>query len=223
MKSVTRALKEDKILKAAKKIFEKKGEQNAKMEDIASKAGITKVTLYSYFKSKDNLCLAVTLGGYSILVKQFEKTLKETESQSGKESVLELFKVAIDFFLDNPVYLELFLKTSGIIGIPKQSQDLDLDKLDYYQRLRDMYIMPFKISRTAFEKGKSDGSIKCPANPYVLTVAAWNNALGYVQHANAVGTSKQKAKEFRLKELKEFHIYKLRKILEFQTMELPTV
>ncbi len=30
------------------------------MEDIALDAGITKVTLYSYFKSKDNLIMAVT-------------------------------------------------------------------------------------------------------------------------------------------------------------------
>ena len=46
---------EQKILKAAKKIFLTKGMDGARMQDIADEAGINKALLHYYFRSKDKL------------------------------------------------------------------------------------------------------------------------------------------------------------------------
>ena len=46
---------EDKILKAAKEIFEKKGYSGARMQQIADSAGINKAMLHYYFRSKKML------------------------------------------------------------------------------------------------------------------------------------------------------------------------
>ncbi|MBU4485350.1 MAG: TetR/AcrR family transcriptional regulator [Candidatus Delongbacteria bacterium] len=46
---------EEKILNAANEIFEKKGYDGAKMQEIADKAGINKALLHYYFRSKDKL------------------------------------------------------------------------------------------------------------------------------------------------------------------------
>ena len=50
-----RRKKENNIIEAAIKVLQTSGIQQSKIEDIAAEAGITKVTLYSYFESKENL------------------------------------------------------------------------------------------------------------------------------------------------------------------------
>jgi len=60
MNDAKRNAKENLIIDAAERVFSVVGFKNAKMENIAAEASITKVTLYSYFQSKENLYLALT-------------------------------------------------------------------------------------------------------------------------------------------------------------------
>lgn len=46
---------EQKILNAAKKVFEKDGYNGARMQQIADEAGISKASLHYYFRTKENL------------------------------------------------------------------------------------------------------------------------------------------------------------------------
>ncbi len=48
------------ILKAAQEEFIGKGYDKARMEDIAAKAGVSKMMLYYYFKSKENILQALS-------------------------------------------------------------------------------------------------------------------------------------------------------------------
>jgi AcrR family transcriptional regulator len=47
------------IMEAAEEVFNAKGLSKSRMEDIAEKTGLSKGTLYLYFKSKDNLIIAI--------------------------------------------------------------------------------------------------------------------------------------------------------------------
>jgi len=47
------------IMNAAEEIFIQKGFGNARMEDIAEQTGLSKGTLYLYYKSKDDLIIAI--------------------------------------------------------------------------------------------------------------------------------------------------------------------
>ena len=51
--------RKDQILNAAEDVFTEKGFDNARMEDIAEGTGLSKGTLYLYFKSKDDLIAAI--------------------------------------------------------------------------------------------------------------------------------------------------------------------
>jgi len=51
--------RKDQILNAAEQVFTKKGLDEARMDDIAEKTGLSKGTLYLYFKSKDDLIIAI--------------------------------------------------------------------------------------------------------------------------------------------------------------------
>ena len=64
MKEDKRISKEESIITAAEKVFSEVGYKNAKMEEVASVAGITKVTLYAYFQSKENFYMAITFRGF---------------------------------------------------------------------------------------------------------------------------------------------------------------
>ena len=47
------------ILDAAEDVFTRKGLDNARMDDIAKRTGLSKGSLYWYFKSKDDLIIAI--------------------------------------------------------------------------------------------------------------------------------------------------------------------
>ena len=47
------------IINAAEGVFSKKGFAEARMDDIADETGLSKGTLYNYFKSKDDLIIAI--------------------------------------------------------------------------------------------------------------------------------------------------------------------
>ncbi len=66
------------ILNAAEGVFTKKGFSEARMDDIAEKTGLSKGTLYLYFKSKEELIIAILDRIFGDVFKQFE-TRKNAE------------------------------------------------------------------------------------------------------------------------------------------------
>ena len=67
-----RLYKQDIIIKAAEKIFMTRGFENATMEDIAEEAEFSKGALYTYFQSKNELCLSIVLRGLKVIGTEFE-------------------------------------------------------------------------------------------------------------------------------------------------------
>jgi AcrR family transcriptional regulator len=66
------------ILNAAEEVFTKKGIDEARMDDIAEGTGLSKGTLYLYFKSKEDLVIA-------ILDRIFEGIFNQLEARKGGE------------------------------------------------------------------------------------------------------------------------------------------
>jgi AcrR family transcriptional regulator len=60
------------ILDAALKVFAAQGYSGASMDAVASEAGVTKPTLYSYFPSKESLFQAMMLGKRDAMLDVFE-------------------------------------------------------------------------------------------------------------------------------------------------------
>jgi AcrR family transcriptional regulator len=60
------------ILRAAQEAFILKGYDKARMEDIAAKAGVTKMMLYYYFNSKENMLQAISQN----ILKSAQETLR---------------------------------------------------------------------------------------------------------------------------------------------------
>lgn len=76
------------IINAAEDVFTKKGFDEARMDDIAEETGLSKGTLYLYFKSKDELIIAILDRLFQREFKSFEQV--DLSSRSAAE-IIELF------------------------------------------------------------------------------------------------------------------------------------
>lgn len=96
----------EKIFKAASDIFEEKGYDGARMQEIADRAGINKALLHYYFRTKEKLFEAV----FQVLLKKmFEKIISIfMEDISLKEKIRKFFSEHIEILIKNPK-LPIFL------------------------------------------------------------------------------------------------------------------
>ena len=81
------------ILSAAEGVFTKKGFDEARMDDIAEETGLSKGTLYNYFKSKEDLVIAILDRIFLGAFKQFETP--ESAKLSASESIWRFTEEAI--------------------------------------------------------------------------------------------------------------------------------
>ncbi len=99
---------ESKILEAAKNIFQTKGMDGARMQEIADKAGINKAMLHYYFRSKQLLFEAVYKNAFLMLAPQLNKILNSDLSLNDK--IKGFTKNYISFIIKHP-YLPSFIIT----------------------------------------------------------------------------------------------------------------
>lgn len=193
MKEQKRRVKENNILEAAKNVFSQSGFKNTKMEDISAEAGITKVTLYSYFKSKENLYLAITHQALIALIQAYKVTIEESQSQNGLNSAVSLLNTFMSFNEDNPLYSELLLDYYQLIRTIRSGEEkiqrLSIATLDssYFDKLQEVHNLPFKLALKEVERGQKDGSIKQDVNPMLATLQAWTLGLGYTKVMSTSG------------------------------------
>ena len=75
---------EEKILEAAQKIFQAKGMDGARMQEIADKASINKAMLHYYYRSKQLLFEAVFKKAFALLAPQLNAILNDDSSVEDK-------------------------------------------------------------------------------------------------------------------------------------------
>lgn len=91
---------EEKIFEAATEVFIEKGMDGARMQDIASYAGINKALLHYYYRTKDQLFNAVFEMILKQILKKFAPVFDETLTL--EEKIRFFFKEHIAFLQANP-------------------------------------------------------------------------------------------------------------------------
>ncbi len=91
---------EEKIFEAATEVFVEKGMDGARMQDIASLAGINKALLHYYFRTKDQLFNKVFEMIAAKMIAKFSPVLDEKLSL--EEKIRFFYKAHIKFLQDNP-------------------------------------------------------------------------------------------------------------------------
>jgi len=96
----TDKLTEEKIFEAATDVFVDKGMDGARMQDIASHAGINKALLHYYYRTKDQLFNAVFEMIAAKVLKKFAPVFDEKLTL--EEKIRFFFKEHITFLHENP-------------------------------------------------------------------------------------------------------------------------
>lgn len=144
------------FITAAEQVFGRMGFDSASIDIITNEAGLTRRTLYRYFKNKEELYFAVVHNIY-------EKMLSHINYgyQSEKTGFLKLCAASKQFaqlYISNPQALE-------IISWQGQVKKKSLQDSFYQRELMKLNQQLFKDTACVIADGVLDGSIKPGINP----------------------------------------------------------
>jgi len=206
-----RRAKEHKIIDAAISVMAVKGFQRSKMEDIAKEAGITKVTLYSYFDSKDALYYAVIYRAFQALADEFYSAVDRHKGSSGLASTKAIFASFFDFcernFLHSEAMLDYFstIRTLSMKSVSVEDKSAVANS-SYFVRIQDIQNLPLKLTAQEIERGKKDGSIRPDADAMLHTIQGWTMVTGYIKLLSATGSNSSPVLNVDLNSLKELSL-----------------
>ena len=132
-------MKEEQILNAAKKLFTNYGFKKVSMDEIASEAGVTKKTVYTYFSSKEELlkyCIKEEL-------QNMRKIIENVESKKLHQVIYNLLK-----YKKNCKFLKMLFKESEILKNEQLKDNLkivDKEIQNYIRKQLELAIQNDKI------------------------------------------------------------------------------
>lgn len=123
------------IIDAASEVFTHKGFDDARMEDIAEQTGLSKGTLYLYYKSKDDLIIA-------ILDKIFQREFKQMESVNYDEmSATEALWKIVDLVMkDYSIMLRLMPIAFEFLALAFRNRQVKKALKEYLNRYMNILI-----------------------------------------------------------------------------------
>ena len=179
-----RQIKQEVILEAAAKVFCSRGFGSTKMIHVAKEARLSKGLLYFYYKSKEDLYMAVILHAIKKTI-QFHKYESDQNAElTGLERLMVLMDKYFDFIDENPYYqdaISTFINLSNPLKSPDGISALSkgMQESPYYEQIIEMKFEPFKIITKIMVQGKMDGSIKTNLPPIYLFLSIWSLMIGY--------------------------------------------
>ena len=140
------------ILDAAKNVFQSKGMDGARMQEIADKAGINKAMLHYYYRNKQLLFEAVFNNAFSLLAPQLNTILND---DSSIEKKIRNFTSNYISFMDKHPYLpafviqelnrnpEFIIKMKNNLGFP----NIEKFKIQVNQEVKDGILKPISAEQ----------------------------------------------------------------------------
>lgn len=146
-----RLRRREEIIDAAEKLFFEKGYSDTTIEEIGKAAEYSRRTLYTYFRSKDDLYMAVHLRYTRMKTDQLRRSMQE--HKTGFEKLNAYGQAYYEFFDAHPEYLrfQLFMDVQGI-----DFDQLSDETISQYEELNRSALSHI---REAFELGRFDHSI----------------------------------------------------------------
>lgn len=179
-----RQQREKKIIEAAIRLFSVKGLHYTTMQEVAQQAKISKGLTYFYFKSKEDLYMAITKKGYDELKDVFNKTLSKGKDNTGFENISDLVENFLVFTSEKRLFYECILHFLGLVNLyndPLKQEIVPTLILEspYFQKLlHHQHDIP-SIGVKIISKGIRDGSIRPELQPEATFYTIWSMLIGY--------------------------------------------
>jgi AcrR family transcriptional regulator len=155
------------ILDAAQRVFFQKGLQATTMEEIAEEAELSKGTLYLYYKSKEDLYLAVMMRGMGILYKMFEPIVSSSEPTVGK--IVRMTEAYYEFFHKHRNYFRMFYFFQYPMFHKQVSDEMMQCCAEENQRVWNMVVR-------VIQQGVEEGDLRSDVSPMEIGIIIWSNA-----------------------------------------------
>jgi AcrR family transcriptional regulator len=156
MKEKVKEMKRDFIIEVAKGLFFEKGYENTSIDEVAKSAGISKSTLYTYVKGKEDLFISIHYNGMKLRVEQLK--IEMNSKTTGYDKIYAFGEVYYNFYKQNPGYFKLHM-FEDYNSINKEKV-----KTFIYQEFDNLLNEVISLVRSAFESGIQDGSLKNDLN-----------------------------------------------------------
>lgn len=165
----------EQIINAAEDVVFNRGLEAVRMDEIAEKAGVSKGTLYLYFKNKTELALAIHQRGMTKLVRDIAREL--SKPGSGIELIQRMTTCFFEYTDSNPHYFSLFLYFETIdFELLREILDTDtMKRTDELGKEFHQYIV------RAVQIGIQDGTIDDSLNPFEVSLHITAGVRGVVQ------------------------------------------
>jgi AcrR family transcriptional regulator len=161
------------IIDAAEKVFFAKGLDAATMDDVAEAAELSKGTLYLYFKSKEQLYLAVIMRGFEIMDKMFKEAV--AKRSTGLEQLRAVGETYFTFYHKYQNYFKAMMYF--------EANDITVEEVATIQAIChvDNREHSLNILIGCLENGFKDGSIRKDVDPVKMAILLWGMSTGIFQ------------------------------------------
>ena len=173
------ARRED-IINAAQKIFFEKGLAVATMDEIAEAAELSKGTLYLYYKSKEDLYLAVAMRGSELLFQMFDQATSTNEPTIRR--IMNLGETYYEYFKQHRNFFRMYYFFENSQFHKQVSQDMLNQCLITDQKIWGVVI---GLLRRAI----NEGLLKEDLNPTQAAVILWSSANALMRQMDREGSS----------------------------------
>ena len=159
------------VLEAAEKLFEKKGFDAVSMDEVAFNTGISKSTVYVYFKSKQIIW-------DSIVCKYMELLLEDAKKAADGDGSFEdrYYKLCFDIaekFEAHPLFCK------GTLG--KISVDMDQE---LYKKIYEIGEQTNEEIARFIRSGIEEGMVRKDIDIYPAVIMMWSSISGIISMAN---------------------------------------
>lgn len=163
------------IINSAEKVFFEKGFENATMDDIAKEAEFTKKTLYSYFRSKEELYYEIMLRGFKIINGMCDEKLNETSNETESEKIKDIGMCFIDFRYKYPGYFK------AIMDYQNKEYDFHGDnKSTIIGQCYEEGEHTLDIIKECITKGIETGEFSSKIDPVITVFTLWSYLMGLI-------------------------------------------
>jgi AcrR family transcriptional regulator len=192
-----RKQRRDNIIKTAEWFFINQGYDQAMVDQIASKAGYSKATIYNYFESKDDLFIAVVSKAFEKMFQIMETAFK---TQGVNYELLSLGNAYLTFVEEYPGYARLFEsgRLNLVIGkmITKEETNQDLTESEKEFRFHQLNIeklMTSVITETLITSG-----VQTEIDPFsvVMVLSTLGSAINELVIRGKHGHSNDRSREY---------------------------
>lgn len=167
-----RTQRKEAIIHAAEQLFFKQGIENSSMDEVAQSAELSKGTVYSYFKSKEELYSTIILRGFIILKRQLKESALAHET--GFQNVKAISEAYIKFSDEHKGYFDAILHYQNDLFHSRKREPSQVESLEGGNAVISVLI-------NAIQKGKADGSIHAEVKEVETAFVLWSHITGLLQ------------------------------------------